>query len=46
MLQLVFRDKITDTGGLIFIEVECFHRAHAVFVVINGFRLGRTEWAA
>ncbi|MCY1175975.1 hypothetical protein D9M73_162350 [compost metagenome] len=40
LVQLLFRDAITDfSGGFVNIEVEFFHRAHAIFVIIDRRRL-------
>ncbi|MOA59494.1 hypothetical protein D3C78_1841260 [compost metagenome] len=41
-LALLFRQFVTDSGaGFFSVEIQLTHRAHAVFVVIDGFRLHR-----
>ncbi|EGH31272.1 hypothetical protein PSYJA_20733 [Pseudomonas syringae pv. japonica str. M301072] len=46
MLQLAFRDKIADTARFFLVEIECFHGAHAVFVIVDRFRFGGTKRTA
>ncbi|MNW09511.1 hypothetical protein D3C71_2065210 [compost metagenome] len=42
LFALVFRQFVTDPGaGFFGVEIQLTHRAHAVFVVVDGFRLHR-----
>ena len=44
LLAFVFRQFVTDfRAGLLFVEFQFMHRAHAVFVIVDGFRLNRVE---
>ncbi|MNY68632.1 hypothetical protein D3C86_2064260 [compost metagenome] len=47
LLAFFFGQFVTDfCTGFFLIEIQFMHRAHAVFVIINGLRLRRIVWTS